>query len=71
MSFSTFGFNYPDRAIFLLDNIVNIEEPLMLQTIDVDDREILLTGITIFINPFDIISCFTKLFKQYLRCRAN
>ena len=45
LGLATLGLNSPDSAVFLHDYIVSIEEPLILKSIPIYDREVLLTGV--------------------------
>ncbi len=40
LGLTALGFNYPYRTVLFHYDIVGIEEPLMLQTVQIDDREI-------------------------------
>ena len=51
LGFATQSFYNPDSTVFLHYNVVRIGQPLLLNTINRDDREILLTGIIIFYIP--------------------
>ena len=70
-AFSAFGFDNPNSAVFLFYDIIGIEQPLVTESVNIDDRKILLTGIAVFINPFNIITLFTMLFKEHFRRAAN
>ena len=60
----TLSFYGLDSTVFLHYNVVRIEQPLLLNTINRDDREILLTSITIYIYPFNTRSAFAMLLKH-------
>lgn len=57
------GLNNPDSTVFLHNDIVSIEEPLILKPIPIYDGEVLLTGVSVLIDPFNIITAFTELLK--------
>ena len=49
--------------MFLHNYIVSIEEPLILKPIPIYDGEVLLTGVSVLIDPFNIITAFAELLK--------
>lgn len=57
------GLNNPDSAIFLHNYIISIEEPLILKPFPIYDGEVLLTGVSVLIDPFNIITAFAELLK--------
>ena len=63
LGLATIDLNNPDSAVFLHNYIVSIEEPLILKSIPIHDREVLLTGVSVLVDPFNIITAFTELFK--------
>lgn len=69
--FTALGLNHPHRTVFLHYDVVSIEQPLMLQAVQINDGEILLPGIAILVDPIDIIAALTILLKQLLRCAAD
>lgn len=54
LGLATLGLNNPDSSIFLHNYIVSIEEPLILKPIPIYDGEVLLTGVSVLIDPFNI-----------------
>ena len=60
---ATLGLNNPDSVVFLHNYIVSIEEPLVLKSIPIYDGEVLLTGASVLIDPFNIITAFAELLK--------
>lgn len=63
LGLATLGLNNPDSFIFLHNYIVSIEEPLILKPIPIYDGEVLLTGVSVLIDPFNIITAFAELLK--------
>ena len=63
---TAFCFDDPDGSIFFLYNIIGIEKPLLLNTVQIYDGEILLAGIAILVYPVDIDAVLTVLFKELL-----
>ena len=63
LGLATLGLNNPDSAVFLHNDIVSIEEPLILKPIPIYDGEVLLTGVSVLIDPFNIITAFAELLK--------
>ena len=63
LGLATLGLNNPDSAVFLQNDIVSIEEPLILKPIPIYDGEVLLTGVSVLIDPFNIITAFAELLK--------
>ena len=57
------GLNNPDSAVFLHNYLVSIEEPLILKPIPIYDGEVLLTGVSVLVDPFNIITAFAELLK--------
>ena len=49
---TTFSFDNPNISISSLNEGIRIKEPLLSDTIHIDDRKILLTRVTILVNPF-------------------
>ena len=60
---ATLGLNNPDSAVFFHNYIVSIEESLILKPIPIYDGEVLLTGVSVLVDPFNIIAAFAELFK--------
>ena len=52
-------------------DIICVKKPLMLYSVNIYDRKILLSRISVFIYPFDVISCFAILFKKHFRRTAD
>ena len=46
------SFDDPNISVGSLNDIIRIKEPLLSDTIHIDDRKILLTRVTILVNPF-------------------
>ena len=63
LGLATLGLNNPDSSTFLHNYIVSIEEPLILKPIPIYDGEVLLTGVSVLIDPFNIITAFAELLK--------
>lgn len=63
LGLATLGLNNPDSFIFLHNYIVSIEELLILKPIPIYDGEVLLTGVSVLIDPFNIITGFAELLK--------
>lgn len=63
LGLATLGLNNPDSSIFLHNYIVSIEESLILKPIPIYDGEVLLTGVSVLIYPFNIITAFAELLK--------
>jgi len=63
LGLATLGLNNLDSSIFLHNCIVSIEEPLILKPIPIYDGEVLLTGVSVLIDPFNIITGFAELLK--------
>lgn len=61
LGLATLGLNNPDSAVFLHNDIVSIEEPLILKPIPIYDGEVLLTGVSVLIDPFNIITAFGRI----------
>lgn len=64
--FAAFCFDYPYGTILLHNNIISVEQPLMKQSVSVNDGKVLLTSITILVDPLDIFTTFAVLFKKLL-----
>ena len=64
---TTFSFDNPNISVSSLNDVIRIKEPLLSDTIHIDDRKILLTRVTILVNPFYTISFFAETFKQTFR----
>lgn len=65
LGLATLDLNNPDSAVFLHNYIVSIEEPLILKSIPIYDREVLLPGISVLVDPFNIITAVAELFKYH------
>ena len=63
LGLATLGLNNPDSAVFFHNYIVSIEEPLILKPIPIYDGEVLLTGVSVLVDPFNIITAFAELLK--------
>ncbi len=63
LELATLGLNNLDSAVFLHNYIVSIEEPLILKSIPIYDREVLLTGVSVLVDLFNIITFVAELFK--------
>ena len=63
LGLATLGLNNLDSAVFFHNYIVSIEEPLILKPIHIYDGEVFLTGVSVLIDPFNIITAFAELFK--------
>ena len=57
---TTFSFDDPNISVSSLNDVIRIKEPLLSDTIHIDDRKILLTGVTIFVNPFYTIKGYVR-----------
>ena len=66
MAFSALGFDNPDFSILFHNNVICIKKPLVLQAVQIDNRKILLSFISVFIDPVNIPAPFTMLFKELL-----
>ena len=64
--FAALGLNHPDCPILFHNDVVCIEQPLVAEGIQIDDGEILLAGIAVFIDPFDIVPALAILLEQLL-----
>ena len=71
LGFAALSFNDPDRSIFLHHDVVSVEKPLFLNSIYIDDGEVLLSSVTVFVHPFDVLAAFTVLLKQHFTSTAN
>ena len=69
--FTALGFDYPDRAVLLHHDVVGIEKPLFLNAVHIDDGEILLSGITVLIHPFNIVPTLAVLLEQHFAGTAH
>lgn len=49
---TTLSFDAPNISVGSLNDIIRIKEPLLSDAIHIDDRKILLTRVTILVNPF-------------------
>ena len=65
LGLATLGLNNPDSSTFLHNYIVSIEEPLILKPIPIYDGEVLLTGVSVLIDPFNIITAFAEFLMYY------
>jgi hypothetical protein len=68
---SAFCFNHPDGTVFLLYDVVIVEEPLMPKRIQIYDREVLLTAVAVLVDPVYIVTTFAILLEQLLRHTAD
>lgn len=57
---TTFSFDNPNISVSSLNDVIRIKEPLLSDTIHIDDRKILLTRVTIFVNPFYTIKGYVR-----------
>ena len=57
---TTFSFDDPNISVGSLNDVIMIKEPLLSDTIHIDDRKILLTRVTIFVNPFYTIKGYVR-----------
>ena len=69
--FAALSFNYPNRSVFLHHDVVSVKKPLLLDSVYIDDGEILLSGVTVFVHPFDVLATFAVLLKQHFTSAAN
>ena len=49
---TSLSFDDPNISVGSLNDVIRIKEPLLSDTIHIDDRKILLTRVTIFVNLF-------------------
>ena len=71
LAFAALGFDYPDGTVFFHHDIVGIEQPLFLNAVQINDREILLPRVSVFVDPLNIIASFAILLKKYFTCAAD
>ena len=71
LGLAALGFYNPYGAILLHHNVVCVKQPLMLNRIHIDDGEILLSGIAVFIHPLNIGATLAVLLKQHFRGAAH
>ena len=57
---TTFSFDNPNISVSSLNDVIRIKEPLLSDTIHIDDRKILLTWVTIFVNLFYTIKGYVR-----------
>ena len=57
---TTFSFDNPNISVSSLNDVIRIKEPLRSDTIHIDDRKILFTRVTIFVNPFYTIKGYVR-----------
>ncbi len=57
---TTFSFDNPNISAGSLNDVIRIKEPLFSDTIHIDDRKILLTRVTIFVNLFYTIKGYVR-----------
>lgn len=66
LGFTALGLNHQDRPVLFHNDVVCIKQPLMAEDIQIDDGEILLAGIAVFIDPFYIVPALAILLEQLL-----
>ena len=71
LTFAALGLNDPDGAIFFHYNVVGIEQPLFLYAVHIYNREILLTRVSVFVDPLNIFTLFAILLKQHFTGAAD
>ena len=57
---TSLSFDDPNISVGSLNDVIMIKEPLLSDTIHIDDRKILLTRVTIFVNPFYTIKGYVR-----------
>ena len=57
---TSLSFDDPNISVGSLNDVIRIKEPLLSDTIHIDDRKILLTRVTIFVNPFYTIKGYVR-----------
>ena len=57
---TTFSFGNPNISVSSLNDVIRIKEALLSDTIHIDDRKILLTWVTIFVNLFYTIKGYVR-----------
>ncbi len=57
---TTLSFDDPNISVSSLNDVIRIKEPLFSDTIHIDDRKILLTRVTIFVNQFYTIKGYVR-----------
>ena len=63
LRFAALGLDHPDRSVFLHDDVVCVEQPLVAQSVQINDGEILLAGIAVLIDPVDIVPALAILLE--------
>ena len=63
LRFAALGLDHPDRSVLLHDDVVCVEQRLVAQSVQINDGEILLAGIAVLIDPFDIVPAFAILLE--------
>ncbi len=71
LAFATLGFDDPNGAVFFHYNIVSIEQPLLLYAVHIYDGEVLLTRVTVLIDPLNIITLLAILLEQHFTGAAD
>ena len=57
---TSLSFDDPNISVGSLNDVIRIKEPLLSDTIHIDDRKILFTRVTIFVNPFYTIKGYVR-----------
>ena len=57
---TSLSFDDPNISVGSLNDVIRIKEPLLSDTIHIDDRKILLTRVTIFVNLFYTIKGYVR-----------
>ena len=57
---TSLSFDDPNISVGSLNDVIRIKEPLLSDTIHIDDRKILLTRVTILVNQFYTIKGYVR-----------
>ena len=57
---TSLSFDDPNISVGSLNDVIRIKEPLLSDTIHIDDKKILFTRVTIFVNPFYTIKGYVR-----------
>src|SRR5699024_8981428 len=55
MTLTALSLNNPNGAVLHHNDVIGIEQPLVLKSVYIDNREVLLPGITVFVYPLNIL----------------